>query len=40
MVILKIWLGAFVALVIFLCLQGVIQHHSEQIERAASVKRA
>ncbi|HHT8903029.1 TPA: hypothetical protein ACT5CR_006016 [Burkholderia cenocepacia] len=39
MVILKIWLGAFVALILFLCLQAVLQQHSERIERTLVVRR-
>lgn len=40
MVLLKIWGGALLALVLFLCLQAVLQERSEHIERTQVVKRA
>lgn len=39
MVLLKIWLGAFLALALFLCLQAILQERSEHIERTQVVKR-
>ncbi|WP_275892802.1 hypothetical protein [Burkholderia sp. LMG 13014] len=40
MVILKIWLGALAALVLFLCLQALLQEHAERLERTPVVHRA
>lgn len=38
-VLLKIWAGALLALVLFLCLQAVLQEHSDHIARTQVVKR-
>ncbi len=40
MVILKIWLGALAALVVFLCLQALLQDRAEYLERTPVAHRA
>lgn len=36
--VLKIWLGALVALIAFFCLQALVQEHSEHLERIPVVR--
>lgn len=39
MALLKVWVGAFAALIVFLCLQAVLQQQSEQIGRIPIVRK-
>lgn len=38
MVLVKIWLGALAAIALFLCLQAVMEEHSEHIQHAPVVQ--
>ena len=37
---LKVWIGAFIAVIVFLGLQSLLQQHAEQIEKTHVVYRA